>query len=331
MIGPTSIGYQQEYSNAHNGADNGLQYQQWIDSFTTQQQQQLGDLSVSNHGNLSNEGGQHYQFTFDTRSYPTTHSSEPYIFDAAHSISATANGVEHGRQLDQQPHHINNSYVPFYSDGHTSTAPNSLAPNTTYQQTTFAPDRYSVAEPTGHQHVAMYHRGHIQHSSSQLDAMLPYTSEIIGSTNSDAGSSQAGRNSASLSPPGPSLSPTSANFRVNVAEQGTHHRAERLEANTDSSPGPDAIPRNATESGAHSTVSPQKTPAKKTVRPSATSPPKRKRRKKTSGRNVAFSGATLCESDSEEDFEAENGGISVGVDGLGDVGRPGKALGGLRT
>jgi len=323
--------YQQEYSNAHNGADNGLQYQQWIDSFTTQQQQQLDVLSVSNHGNLPNEGEQHYQFTFDTRSYPTTHSSEPYIFGAAHSISATANGIEHGRQLDQQPHHINDSYIPFYSDGHTSAAPNSLASNTTFQQTTFAPHGYSVAEPTGHQQVAMYHQGHVQRPSSQLDAMLPYTSEIIGSTGSDAGSSQIGRNSASLSPPSSSLSPMSANFRVNVAEQGTHHSAERLESNTDSSPGPDAVPRSATESGAQSTVSRQKNPAEKMVRPSATSPPKRKRRKKTPGRNVAFLGTTLSESESEEDFEAENGGISVGVDGLGDVGRPGKALGGLRT
>lgn len=327
MIGPTSIASQQEYNNPH--TDNDLQYQQWIDSFTTQQQQQLGVLSVSNHGNLPNE--QHYQFTFDTRSYPTVHSSEPYIFGTAHSIPATANGVGHGGQLDQQSHHISNSYIPFYADGHTSVAPNSLAPNTTYQQTTFAPDGYSVAEPTGHQQVAMYHQEHVQRLSSQLDAMLPYTSEIIGSTSSDAGSSQAGRNSVSLSPPVSSLSPMSATFRVNVADQGTHNRVGRLEVNADSSPGPDAIPRNATEPGAGSTVNPQKTSAKKVVRPSATSPPKRKRRKKTSGRNVAFSGATLSESDSEDDFEDDNGGISVGVDGLGDVGRPGKALGGLRT
>lgn len=321
MIGPTSVVYQQEYSNANNEVDSSSQYQRWTESYNTQQQQQFA-VSNSNHGNLSNIGGQRYQFTFDPRSYPTAHSSEQYIFDSVHSLPATANSVEHGGQQDQQLHHTNSSFVPFYSGTHTSSAPNSMAPGTTYQQTTFVSDAYSVAEPTGHQQMAMYHQEHVHHISNQLNAMLPYTSEIISSAGSDAGTSQAGRNSES-SPPSSSMNMT---FRVNITEQGTHHRTERVEVN--SSPGPDAISRSTTESGAHSTVSPQKNPANKRVEPGATSSQPKKRRK-IPGRNVTISGTTLSESDSE-DSEFGNGGISVGVDGLGDVGRPGKALG-LRT
>ena len=325
MIGPTSIAHQQEYNNANNEIDSGLQYQQWIESYTAQQQQQLA-VSNSSHGNLSDIGGQRYQFTFDPRSYPTTHSSEQYISDSARSI---ANNVEHNGQQNQQLHPINNSFIPFYSDAHTSPALNSMAPGTAYQQTTLVSDAYSVAEATGHQQVAMYHQEHVHHISSELNAMLPYTSEIISSAGSDAGASQAGRNSVSLSPPRSSLSPMSTTFRVNITEQGTHYRAERPEVNADSLPGPDGIPRNGTETGAHSTVSSQKAPTNKRVEPSATS--KRKRRKKVPGRNDTISGTNLSESDSEEDFDSGNGGISVGVDGLGDVGRPGKTIGGPRT
>lgn len=319
MIGPTSVAYQQEYNNANNEIDSSLPYQQWIQSYAAQQQQQFA-VSNSNHGNLSNIGEQRYQFTFDPRSYPTAHSSEQYISDSARSI---ANNIEHSGQQIQQLHRINNSFIPFYSDAHTSPVPNSTVPGTTYQQqTTFVSDAYSVAEPTGHQQVAMYHQEHVHHTSNQLNAMLPYTSEIISSAGNDA-VSQAGRNSVSLSPPSSSLSPMSMTFRVDIAEQGTHHRAERPEVNADSLP----VPRNRTESGAHSTASPQKAPANKSVEPNTTS--KRKRGKKDLGHNI--SGTTLSGSDSEEDFDPGNGGISVGVDGLGDVGRPGKALGGPRT
>ena len=246
MIGPTSIAHQQGYNNANNEIDSGLQYQQWIESYTAQQQQQFA-VSNPNHGNL---GGQRYQFTFDPRSYPTAHSSEQYISDSARPI---ANNVEHNGQQNEQLHHTNNSFVPFYSDAHTSPVPNSMAPGTAYQQTTFVSDAYSVAEPSGHQQI-MYHQEHVHQISDQLNAMLPYTSEIISSAGSDAGASQAGRNSVSLSPPSSSLSPTSMTFRVNMTEQGTHHGAERLEVPGDLLPGPDDIPRNGTESDRKSVV-----------------------------------------------------------------------------
>ncbi|KAK2461095.1 hypothetical protein APHAL10511_006874 [Amanita phalloides] len=323
MIGLASTTYQQGYGSS-NEVNSDWQYQQWTDSFTAQQQQ--GTVTNLYDGNVSNEE-QHYESIPDLRSYPTTHASGLYGTGYARS-AVDSRGIEHTEQQARQSHNV--AFNHFHPDAHstTPTEANSATSNTTYHQTTVISNPYPGIEPVDQRQTATYHQEHIQHLPHQYNAMSSYPSEAIGSTiGNHTSSNLADRNSASLSPPSSVLSSMSTTFRVNITERGTYPRTEQLGPNVDLSPGRSDAVGNDTES---TNVGAQDIPTRSVVQPSMVSP-KRKRRKNTSNPDIAVSSSALSREEAQLDAENGEDGFSVGVDGLGDVGRPGKGVGGLRT
>ncbi|KAF8634664.1 hypothetical protein AX15_000767 [Amanita polypyramis BW_CC] len=326
MIGPTSTVYHQEYRSDNERDRDPQHYQQWVDAV---QRQQLDGIPDLQHGHWQNEGGQHFGFTFHPP-YFTAHQSVGYVGDSVDSAGGTnetgvVNGVEYGGLENQQPHNVGHFPSEFYSDPQASSVPNSATANVTYPRTTFAPISYPVnIEDSGQQHAAMYHQEQAQHPSYVFNQISSY-SELVGSAaGNGASSSLTDQNSTSLSKSGSKASLATENYRILITKRA-YQGTERLEPDFGLSPDSDTVSNNVTELAAPLTTGRQGTPTGK-ANPSS---PKRKRRKKDVMSDVVNPETILSESDSEEDSEPEfSGGISVGVGGMGVVGRPGK---GLRT
>jgi len=275
MIGPTSTFYDSEAS-LQQQTDSNAQYQQWIDSFTVQQnQQQQHNQSQSLQQQMSTsyqqqqtyslQGQVQPQFQLAQGQYPPSNSLSQYAESNAGTVTPATFPSRRGaisshdgaayHQQQQQPRQMNDPFTGYYPSSHSNSAIHTGTTNTpdpttgqpmSYQATpdsAYQPQQHPPSQ--SHLHTPSHSQG--SRYPSPQSATGSYTSELLNVASQAHSNPQSSHSS--------SLSPASNSWTDEVYPPAAGSSNSSLNARTNSTGVPQSTNTNATRNtNAHTNI-----------------------------------------------------------------------------